>query len=145
MTTSATALWVPRKQPNAKLGLFCFPYAGAGASIFREWAEVLPPTIQLFSVQLPGREWRRYEPAQVRMEELVDQLMPEVVDAAKAFDAFVLFGYSMGANIAFALARRMRQAGERLPSKLILAASRVTSEVISKFPKASLARPASCL
>ena len=56
-------------------------------------------------MQLPGRERRLGEPAAQRMNSLVDQLL---VKLKPLFDVpFALFGHSMGATIAFELARRL--------------------------------------
>src|SRR3990172_3116030 len=57
--------WLHRRRPNpdAALRLFCFPYAGAGASLFRAWGNAFPPEVDVCSVQLPGRETRLAGPA----------------------------------------------------------------------------------
>ena len=44
--------------PHARLRMFCFPYAGGGASIYRGWAGGLPAQVEVCPVQLPGREGR---------------------------------------------------------------------------------------
>jgi len=56
--------WIiyPKPNPQASLRLFCFPYAGAGASIFRTWHSFMTPEIEVCSLQLPGRETRIKEP-----------------------------------------------------------------------------------
>src|SRR5690349_1583466 len=68
--------WVKRAKPNpqARFRLFCFPYAGGGASLFRNWANRLPGEIEVCAVQLPGREDRLTEPAFTRMPLLVEAL-----------------------------------------------------------------------
>ena len=45
---------------QARLRLFCLPYAGGGAAAFARWVNLLPPTVESCRVQLPGREnrWR---------------------------------------------------------------------------------------
>ncbi|HEY1351966.1 MAG TPA: thioesterase domain-containing protein, partial [Ktedonobacteraceae bacterium] len=47
--------WIMRYRPNeqARLRLFCFPYAGGRASIFRSWSEALPAEIELCCIQPP--------------------------------------------------------------------------------------------
>src|SRR5438128_11096986 len=52
--------WLNRPKPGseARLRLFCFPYAGGGASLYRSWAEPLASVAEILSVQLPGRENR---------------------------------------------------------------------------------------
>src|SRR3954464_3266849 len=49
--------WIVRYRPNdqARLRLFCFPYAGGRASVFRSWLDALPADIELCCIQLPGR------------------------------------------------------------------------------------------
>ncbi len=49
---------IPGRTESGALRLFCFPYAGAGASVFREWGKGLPEGVEAFAVQLPGREDR---------------------------------------------------------------------------------------
>lgn len=100
------ASWIAyrKAKPRATLRLFCFPYAGGGTSIFRSWDKLLPETIELCSIQLPGREARAMEAAYSRIEPLVEALSSGIrpfLDLPYGF-----FGYSMGALIAFELARR---------------------------------------
>src|SRR5262249_50351266 len=41
--------WVvlPRPNPSARLRLFCFPYAGGGASIYAPWGRLLPADVEV--------------------------------------------------------------------------------------------------
>jgi medium-chain acyl-[acyl-carrier-protein] hydrolase len=48
--------------PHKRLRLFCFPYAGGGASIYHGWRRWLPEWIDVCPIQLPGREDRIREP-----------------------------------------------------------------------------------
>ncbi len=50
-----------KPNPQARFRLFCFPYAGGGASLFRHWANRLPSEIEVYAVQLSGREDRLAE------------------------------------------------------------------------------------
>ncbi len=100
--------WLHRRRPNpdAALRLFCFPYAGAGASLFRAWGNAFPPEVDVCSVQLPGRETRLAEPAFRRMSDLV----PAIVRALslQLDRPFAFFGHSLGALVAFETARHLR-------------------------------------
>ncbi|MCL6581919.1 MAG: alpha/beta fold hydrolase [Firmicutes bacterium] len=105
--------------PAARLRLYCFPYAGAGASVYRDWQGVLGPKVHVASLQLPGRESRWGESPFRRMPALIDAIVRELpVDAALPF---AFFGHSMGALIAFELARRL--AAEGRPGPVLLFAS----------------------
>src|SRR6185437_15242868 len=43
---------------SARMRLVCFPYAGAGPSVFRTWGSRLPTGVELVALRLPGRESR---------------------------------------------------------------------------------------
>jgi medium-chain acyl-[acyl-carrier-protein] hydrolase len=116
--------WIVRFRQNgqARLRLFCFSYAGGGASIFRSWPDALPPEVEVCAVQLPGRENRIGEPAYTRIGPLVEAL----VDALYPYldRPFAFFGHSMGALVSFELARELRRTRDRHPFGLYLAAFR---------------------
>jgi len=69
-------LWLPfrRRLAAPRLRLIALPYAGAGPSVFRQWAETLPADVELCAVQLPGRETRFNERGYVRMADLIADL-----------------------------------------------------------------------
>lgn len=116
------APWIVCRKPNpaARLRLFCFPYAGGGASVFRTWANELPADIEVCAIQLPGRETRLREPPFTRMEPLVEQLAN--VLAPHLTRPFALFGYSLGALVSFELARLWRRRQAPVPVHLFVAA-----------------------
>jgi surfactin synthase thioesterase subunit/glycosyltransferase involved in cell wall biosynthesis len=105
---SVTAPWFPSIQEsgNAKLRLFCFPYAGGGASAFRGWAGFLPVEIAVCPVRLPGRETRLNEPAFDSMDLLIPRLREAI--APYLDRPFAFFGHSLGAIVAFELARSLK-------------------------------------
>jgi medium-chain acyl-[acyl-carrier-protein] hydrolase len=100
-----------RQRPDARLRLFCFPYSGGGASIYRTWSDALAPDVELCAVQLPGRETRFKEPAATGMSGLVDQ----VVEGIKPLldRPFALFGHSFGALVSFEMAHKLQSLGFR--------------------------------
>jgi surfactin synthase thioesterase subunit len=106
-----------RKQ-DAAFRLFCFHYAGSGASIFQSWTRWLPARVELVAVQLPGRENRLDEPLLYSMERVTTPLvaaLPPLLDKPFAF-----FGHSTGALIGFELARVLRRRGLPQPRLLIV-------------------------
>src|ERR671919_747384 len=98
---TSTSSWILRfrRNPAADLRLFCFPYAGGAASIFRTWPSGLPGSIDVAAVQLPGRETRLAEPPVRRLDALVAAMAPALEPFLDR--PFALFGHSMGALIAF--------------------------------------------
>lgn len=117
-STGAANPWLEGRRPNpqARLRLFCFPYAGGGAMIYRRWRDELPATVEVCPVQLPGRETRLLEKPFTALRPLTEALgraMWSQLDMPFAF-----FGHSMGAVIGFELARWLRR--ERGPSPVHL-------------------------
>jgi medium-chain acyl-[acyl-carrier-protein] hydrolase len=107
-----------RPRPRPSVRLFCFPYAGGGASVFRGWADGLPDSVEVCPVQLPGREARFREPAFTRLGPLTDA----VAGALRPYldRPFALFGHSLGALVAFELARRLDRDGGPQPVRLFV-------------------------
>ncbi len=116
--------WIKRFKPRsvARRRLFCFPYAGSGASVFRTWWRHVPEETEVVGVQLPGREDRLRQPALRRMEPLVEAIADVVRPMCDL--PFVLFGHSMGGLIAFELARHFRRAALPLPTCLAVSGRR---------------------
>lgn len=126
--------WLLR-EPNqhARLRLFCFPHAGAGASAYRAWpAPLAADGFDVCPVQLPGRENRLGEPAHRAIEPLVEELVDGI--AHHLDRPYALFGHSMGALVAFELARSLRQRGAALPWHLF-ASGRIAPQREDPRPK----------
>ena len=105
------------KPPQVRL--FCFPYAGAGPSIFRSWQADVLDGIQVCGVYLPGRGDRFGEPPFTRVGPLIGVLADHIrpyLDVPAAF-----FGHCMGALVGFELARRLGEEG-REPIHLVVSA-----------------------
>jgi len=95
--------------------LFWFPHAGGGAAAAGGLRHVCP-------VRLPGRELRRAEAPFERMAPLVEALAHAIEPFLS--EPFAFFGHSMGAAVAFELARLLRRRGLPLPKMLIASAAR---------------------
>ncbi|MEO8971260.1 MAG: thioesterase domain-containing protein [Ktedonobacteraceae bacterium] len=115
-------LFATKSRPYARLRLFCFPYAGGGASIYQIWNTILASEIEVCPVQLPGRENRMKERAIADFAELIETL----VDVLQPYlnQPFAFFGHSMGALISFGLSRELRRQGHPLPVHLFASAYR---------------------
>jgi medium-chain acyl-[acyl-carrier-protein] hydrolase len=117
--TTAQDVSYPPREP---IRLICFPYSGGNSSLFRSWQCHAPCGLRIWPVQIPGRGERLQEGAQVELRPLVEQLASELTPVFQS--RFALFGYSMGALIAFELARllEVRLPNHRGPELLIVAA-----------------------
>lgn len=112
--------WFPYhvRRERAVIRLFCFPYAGGGASIYRPWGAALAPEIDVWPVQLPGRENRFRDPPVRDLTALVAQIATAIEPYLEA--PFALFGHSMGALLAYELSRALRRRRSREPIHLIV-------------------------
>lgn len=108
--------------PNAIFRLFCFPYAGGGASIYRTWSNSLPANIEVCAIQLPGREDRFKEPPFTNISPLVETLTQVLRPYLNI--PFAFFGHSMGAIVSFELARQLRIQQEPCPVHLFVSGRR---------------------
>ena len=100
--------WVSCFKPNpqAKLRLFCFHYAGGGASVFRTWSDSLPESVEVCAIELPGRGMRLRESPFTQLEPLVQHLASTLLPYLDK--PFAFFGHSMGGLVSFELTRLLR-------------------------------------
>jgi surfactin synthase thioesterase subunit len=96
--------WLVRQSsPQARLRLFCFPYAGGSAAAFAGWQAALGPEIEVCAVQLPGRGARMGEPPMTSLNEVVASLAQVIGSQSRM--PFAFFGHSLGGLLAYELAR----------------------------------------
>jgi medium-chain acyl-[acyl-carrier-protein] hydrolase len=100
--------------------LFCFPYAGGAASVFRNWSDGLPADVELCPVQLPGRGTRLTEPPYSRLSLLVEALAEGILPLLDK--PFAFFGHSLGSLVSFELARELRAKHQARPVRLFVSA-----------------------
>jgi medium-chain acyl-[acyl-carrier-protein] hydrolase len=133
--------WLPwfRPKPGAKVRLFCFPYAGGGASVYRAWGDCLPGPVDVCAVQLPGRETRFREHPFARLPLLVEALAGALRPHLDR--PFAFFGHSLGALVAFELSRRLQRDHGPRPVRLFVSGcgapqTRVPGRAIHALPPA---------
>ncbi|MEW5983047.1 MAG: alpha/beta fold hydrolase [Acidobacteriota bacterium] len=110
-----------RPNPDARVRLFCLPYAGGGATAYRTWHAHLPADVEVCAVQLPGRENRFPEPPFTNLLELARALPGHLLPSLDR--PFALFGHSMGAQIAYELARQLVRQYGRTPTHVFVSGS----------------------
>ncbi|MBD0675710.1 thioesterase II family protein [Streptomyces sp. CBMA156] len=114
--------WFLREpSPVAPARLFCLPYSGCGASMYRQWPSSVDG-VEVCPVQPPGRENRMREPAHTTYEALADDLC----EALRPYldRPYALFGHCGSALAAYETAVRLVQRGCPAPTRLF-----VSSEV----------------
>lgn len=87
--------------------LYCLPYAGGAAAVYRDWPHAAPSWLHIEPLHLPGRGVRHHEPLIPDWPALIDRLSKDVQAAPE--QPYALFGHSLGALIAFELAHALRR------------------------------------
>lgn len=103
---------------QTKLRLFCFPYAGGSASIFRTWQMNFPDEVSICPLQLPGRAARISEPLIHDFSTLVENIAEAIKNNLDT--PFAFFGHSLGGLLSFELVRRLRRENLPLPVHLFI-------------------------
>lgn len=117
-----------RPRPAARVRLLCFPHAGGGASGYRAWAALLPPTVELVVVQYPGREDRFDDPAPTDLVSLAGHVAAELRPLLDR--PFAMFGHSMGTLVAYETLQRLRWEGAREPDLLVVSGRPAPDEAL---------------
>jgi medium-chain acyl-[acyl-carrier-protein] hydrolase len=104
--------WIPqglcrfRRGRDPAVRLICFPSAGGTAAMFRPWASRLPDAIEVVAAEFAGRGARFADPLIRDLRQTAASLAPAVANMADR--PYALFGQSMGALVAYELARQLR-------------------------------------
>lgn len=133
--------WIVLHQPRAyaRMRLFCFPFAGGGASIYRSWANGLPKHLEVAAVQPPGRESRFGEPPLHRMDDLAGGLIEAALPSMRE-KPFAFFGHSLGAIVALETSRALARAAMPQPVHVIVSARPAPHLPLRREPVAGLSR-----
>ncbi|MFG2139927.1 thioesterase II family protein [Streptomyces sp. NPDC048650] len=132
-TTEDNDLWVRRfhPAPEAVTRLVCLPHAGGSASYYFRVAEALAPDIDVLAVQYPGRQDRHREPCVESLPELARQVVHRLLPWTDR--PLALFGHSMGASLAFEVARLLEHAHGVTPAALFASGRRAPSAHRDEF------------
>ncbi|WP_433462457.1 thioesterase II family protein [Spirillospora sp. CA-128828] len=99
----------PETRPWASMRLFCLPHAGGSAVFYRPWAKEISPAVEVHAAQYPGRADRMGDALVTdahQLARLVAGAMAPLMDRPAA-----LFGHSMGAVLAYEVARLLQERG----------------------------------
>lgn len=125
----------------AGIQLFCFPYAGGGAQIFRGWQARMPPGVSVTGICLAGREQRFRERAAGTWPAALAELMAGIVPQTRQ-GRYAFFGHSLGARLAYELAHLLMAGGHRPPALLVVSACRAPGVAPRSGPMHAMPTPA---
>jgi len=103
---------------NAEINLYCLPYGGGGASLYRGWAAAFPETVNIRPIQLPGRQDRILEQPVESVHEMAEMLTDMLGDDLDR--PYAIYGHSAGALVAYAWARYLKKHNQPKPECLFV-------------------------
>jgi surfactin synthase thioesterase subunit len=93
-----------RTEHGARARVVCFPWGGGNPRAYLDWQPDLAAVARVQAVCLPGRAERESEPAPANIAVLADAAAAAIRGDDRPT---ILFGHSMGAIVAFEVARRL--------------------------------------
>ncbi|MFE3634718.1 thioesterase II family protein [Streptomyces sp. NPDC059168] len=121
--TQADSVWFHKSGAvgGPRMRLVCFPHAGGTPAFFRTWHRRLPADVEVLAVCYPARQHRLGEPPVDSMGVLADRIADALAPYADAVP-LAFFGHSMGAGVAYEVARRLETRHDRGPIRLFASA-----------------------
>ncbi len=125
--------WIRRyhSPPSSDMQLICLPHAGGSASFYLPVSRALAPALDVLAVQYPGRQDRRREPCIDHVPSLAREVCAALGDAVRR--PLALFGHSMGASVAFEVARILEHEQGVRPVRLFASGRRAPSVFRAEF------------
>lgn len=130
---------MPARHADVALTLYCLPYAGGNAATYRGWGALLGPRIECVALDLPGHGRLRATPALADWPALIDALLANLDPLPTR--PFAFFGHSMGALVAFELARALRRERLPLPQTIVVSGRRAPTVPNNEPPLHVLSDP----
>jgi len=107
---------------DADYRLFCIPYAGTGATMYRTWQQYFD-NVEIVPVQLPGRENRISEALVNDIQILTGMIYEGIKEYLNK--PFSIFGHSMGGMLAYELLLKIKREKGLLPDILFMSGSSI--------------------
>lgn len=101
--------WFSELKPLQGVNCCVFPYSGSGVASFAAWKREFGDHVGLFAAKLPGREERLDEPGRTELVPLARDLADVIASSPLKENPLVFAGFSMGALLAFEVARDLRR------------------------------------
>lgn len=115
---SSSLIVALRVRANTLCRIVCFPWAGAGAGAYYPWLRLVPPSLDLLAVRLPGRESMIRQPPFWSLTDAASAIADAL--SRSRIRPTVFFGHSLGALLAFETARQLEADPECAPDLLVV-------------------------
>lgn len=99
--------------------LFCIPYAGGSAMVYKKWEKNLDDSIKLEAIELAGRGSRGKEPYYKNRMNAIDDIFNFVKENIGDSE-YAIFGHSMGCILAYYLAAKIKNSDLKQPMHVFI-------------------------
>ncbi|MFT3738025.1 MAG: alpha/beta fold hydrolase [Breznakibacter sp.] len=124
-------LSVQRPNPEASAILFLFHDAGGSIRLFENWGMFIDASIEMVTVQLPGRDDRTDEPLSNNLDDILTELLP--IMSKKIDKPFFVYGHSMGGLMAFEAVRRLQNEFGKQARELVVSGTPSLKGYVNHF------------
>jgi acyl transferase domain-containing protein/surfactin synthase thioesterase subunit len=131
-TVSGRWLVVVRPHASPRMRLFCFPFAGGGSAIYRNWGPFIDPSVEVIAIEPPGRLSRITETPVADMSEFIGQLVAEMHERLDR--PFAFFGHCLGALTMYETARHLVRSTGLRPAHLFASGARPPDRISDQGP-----------
>lgn len=104
---------------NRSIDLFCLHFAGGNKYSYRAFVQKAPSFINIIPLEAPGRGARMGEALLTDIHKMAEDFLRQLKPRLNG-KPYAIYGHSMGALVAFLLARKLRDNGHNLPVQLFL-------------------------
>lgn len=118
--------------------IWCFPFAGGSYYSYKTLFKDIEQSFEIRFLELPGRGNRINEPLLYRYDEVLDDIFSQIKDQIQ--EPFILFGHSMGAQLAFDTTNLLSSRFGLKPLRLIVS-GRGAPAAIKMKRRSDLPRP----
>ncbi|MFD2943343.1 thioesterase II family protein [Flavobacterium notoginsengisoli] len=97
--------------------IIALPFAGGNKYSFNKIEKYIPKNLNWITIESPGRGNRFKEGLLLKVDELVDDLLNQIIPLIKDSD-YVIYGHSMGTLLGYELSKKIVQLGLKQPTCL---------------------------
>jgi medium-chain acyl-[acyl-carrier-protein] hydrolase len=131
---AADPLACVRPLSRAHARLVCFAHAGGGPAAYRKWPLALAPEVEVWTATLPGRAARSEEAFAASWEDVVEGLAAALSEQQAGDDRpQAILGHSLGAILAFEVARALERRPGSRTSHLFVSGCRSPQRIGSRW------------
>ena len=121
---NASGSWfvIADARPFPRARLFCFPFAGGGSAVYRDWSAAIDPAVEVIAIEPPGRLGRIEEKPISDIRKFTAALVGEMRPLLDR--PFAFFGHCLGGLTMYETARRLIHLTKLRPMHLFVSGAR---------------------